>query len=104
MKDNISYTIFLFFLLLIYAGSVINQKETREQSVKSTREVPVSQENSEDTYYHDLVYKEEVPLTQNETPELAKYREDLVQWYEWNNECMGMDPNSKPKDPRLKHK
>lgn len=101
MKNNTPYILFLLFLFVIYVGSVINQEIAAEQISKKNKQISIPQEDNEDIYYHNLVY-EEVPLTKNETSELAKYREDLVQWYKWDNECMGMDPNSKPKDPRLK--
>lgn len=85
-------------------GQIYQEEEyiplSDEERQRSITEDSTKQANEDEIYYTNLVL-EKVPLTDDETPELEKYRRDLRRWYEWDNECMGMDPNSKPKDPRI---
>lgn len=110
MKNNQYILLIGFFLLLIYAGSEINKNKSPQPEIhelsRSERQKIISEDstksaNEAEEFYTKMVL-EEVPLTNDETSELVKYRKDLKLWYEWDNECMGMDPNSKPRDPRKK--
>jgi hypothetical protein len=113
MKNNTYILLIGFFIILIYAGSQINNTKktsppefyelSHAEKQKIITEDSTREANEAEEYYTKMVL-EEVPLTNDETPELVKYRKDLRLWYEWDNECMGMDPNSKPRDPRIKNK
>ncbi len=83
-------SLFIASLFFIFLGLFISLK----QETKPTTNQHFIQWNDD-----EAVIKM-VPKEIGESPEVTKYRNDLKLWLEWNDECMGMDPKSKPKDPR----
>lgn len=98
MKHTLTNLLLLgiFISLLCIGQQLINQNSEKS----NTKSHNIVLEDIDDADYYDKKVLEEVPLTDNETPELSNYRKKLSQWYEADNECMGMMPDTKPKDPR----
>ena len=85
----------LVMLIIISRQNVTNKTKTPNCSIV------VNETNDPSDYYKQQAL-EMVPLEDDEIPEITTYRNNLAQWLEWNDECMGMDPKTKPKDPRIK--
>lgn len=86
------------FLLALFLASNLNLFNHNEIST-SINNNSKEQENTNEHIATRQVLTEKYTY---EDYQIEKYQADLNQWNEWNNECMGMDPNSKPIDPHIK--